>query len=135
MKYQTLFLLSLLGCGSSTTTPDEDSSVDSSTNMDSTAKDQSNPMDTSVKDSSAMDASTDDVMDAGAMDSGPKMGCQSPNDCKLFSSYCSTAACKCIPLMANQPNPVCDAGMVTCLIDPCKNKNPDCDDAGMCGVK
>lgn len=46
--------------------------------------------------------------------------------CRAFSSSCSTSACTCIPLLADEPDPRCDATMVSCLIDPCEGKTAVC---------
>jgi hypothetical protein len=59
--------------------------------------------------------------------------CRIDTDCRLFSSYCSTAACVCEPLPAGAPDPVCMGTPVTCLVDPCDGKSARCS-AGTCTV-
>jgi hypothetical protein len=126
-----LFAPLALACGSSGTADDggaPDGTLDA-------------PADGPAKDSGSADASMNDAGDAGAadsgaLDSGPdaQPACASANDCKKFSSYCMGSvlqACKCYGINKLSPNPVCDGSMVTCLIDPCQNKNVGCD-AGSC---
>ena len=139
MKY-VLVLVCAVGCGSNPL-PEEDASLDATTN-DTNTTDQSAPKDAS-KDG-AMNAGMDSApenagsdadadMDAG-VDAAVEAGqCLSANDCKLFSSYCSTDPCVCFPLHQNDPNPKCNGQMVTCFVDPCLNKMPACD-AGKCVV-
>jgi hypothetical protein len=59
--------------------------------------------------------------------------CQSPSDCRLFSSYCSTAPCACLSLGSQDHDPPCLGMQMSCFIDPCKNKRADCV-AGACEV-
>ena len=54
--------------------------------------------------------------------------------CRLFSNYCSTAACTCVSLPSTEPDPGCDAGTVTCLVDPCQGKTAVCS-GGACAVQ
>lgn len=62
--------------------------------------------------------------------------CASPADCRLFSSYCNSQACMCLPLPAKAPDPVCNDGMVTCLMDPCAGKQARCNAVtGVCEVQ
>jgi hypothetical protein len=135
MKYVLVAALALLGCGSSST-----ESTDAS--IDSSLTDSPAPKDQGVADSttdSAVDAGVDAPADTGAdaiVDSGSTSdaGCSGAGDCKLYSSYCSTAACKCIPLGKNDPNPTCGGGTVTCLVDPCLGKTAVCNGSGKCAV-
>ncbi len=130
--------LFVLGCGSTPAEGDE-GGTDATTIPDS-AKDTGATKDTGTPDTGGDSASNQDAeSDAGAdvvvLDAppdAPSVGCQTANDCKLFSSYCQQWPCACLPLEKNQPNPKC-MGMVTCLLDPCLNKVATCD-AGMCGV-
>ena len=130
MKYLVFAALGLLGCGS-TATESTDASVDSSLTDSPAPKDQSaadSPAD------SAQDAGVDAPVDSGVdaiVDSGSTSdaGCSGASDCKLYSSYCSTAACQCIPLGKNEPNPTCGGGTVTCLVDPCLGKTAVCNGA------
>lgn len=53
--------------------------------------------------------------------------------CRAFSSYCSTDACTCIPLIADHADPVCTGTTVSCLSDPCAGKTSGCNHGtGMC---
>ena len=58
-------------------------------------------------------------------------GCQVDGDCQLFSSYCETAPCQCIPLRKADPDPPCNGRMVTCFAEPCMLKKAACV-AGVC---
>lgn len=132
-----LLVLPLAACGSGSDQPD--ASIDSSV-LDSPApKDQSvvdAPADSKVDAGTdagadaAVDAPSDALEDSAATDAG---SC-SVSDCRLFSSYCSTAPCKCIPLKKSDPNPPCNGGTVTCLVDPCNGKTAACSDAGTCAT-
>jgi hypothetical protein len=46
--------------------------------------------------------------------------------CRKFSSYCSTDPCKCIALVADNPDPTCTGTMVTCTVDPCDGEVAAC---------
>jgi hypothetical protein len=135
MRYVVFAALGLLACGSSST-EGADASVDSSLTDSPAPKDQSaadSPAD------SAQDAGVDAPADTGAdaiVDSGSTSdaGCSGAGDCRLFSSYCSTASCQCIPLGKNDPDPACGGGTVTCLKDPCLAKTAVCNGSGKCAV-
>jgi len=153
MKYFLLVTLGLLGCGSDAV-DGTDASLDSSLTDSPATKDQSvtdSKADAPAVDSgldakadggadASVDSGTDAIADSGvdavAVDAGSPAdgGCASALDCKLFASYCSTAACKCIPLNKNDPNPVCGGQQVQCLVAPCLNKAAVCSDAGTCAV-
>ena len=53
--------------------------------------------------------------------------CKLDVDCRLFSSYCSTAPCMCLAIPAKDPDPPCNGNMVNCFADPCANKKAGCD--------
>jgi hypothetical protein len=56
--------------------------------------------------------------------------CQNDADCMLFSSFCSTTGCTCLPLHIYEPDPVCDGEPIVCITDPClPNFVPVCDSA------
>lgn len=161
---RALFIASLLvfGCSSSessTGVPNADTGsssddtstvVDTSTTTDSATEDSttpdgatddsatadSTPADSAKADSVAADTDKPDTAktDAGKPDTDPGGSCSNPTDCRLFSSYCSTDPCKCIPLLKGEPSPKCAGTMVTCLVDPCNGKTADCA-AGMCAAK
>jgi hypothetical protein len=113
--------LALGSCGSSTTSPASDMAAppDALAAADS-ALDQSMPADQAAVDDLAVEP---DLLHADTLPAG----CRSDNDCRLFSSYCETAPCQCIPLPAGAPDPVCNGRMVTCLFDPCMKKKAVCD--------
>ena len=136
MRYLFLAALGLFGCGTSAT-EGTDASVDSSLTDSPTPKDQG--VADSTSDAAAVDAGVDAPADAGKdaiVDSGSPVdgGCSAASDCRLFSSYCSTAACQCLPLKKSAPDPVCGGGTVTCLVNPCGAKTAVCSDAGTCAV-
>ena len=97
-------------------------------------------METSSTDSApgetATDSATSDTMtkpdtatmtDTGSADVGADGGqCKAATDCRLFSSYCSTAPCVCIPLRKGDAAPKCTGTMVACFVDPCASKTADC---------
>jgi hypothetical protein len=60
-------------------------------------------------------------------------GCQNASDCRLYSSYCTTAPCQCIPLGAHDVDPPCVTGQQACIVDPCLNKTAVCNN-NVCGV-
>jgi hypothetical protein len=64
---------------------------------------------------------------------GSAASCQTAADCRLYSSYCVTAPCQCIPLGRQEVDPPCVAGTQSCLIDPCLNKSAACTN-GLCAV-
>ncbi len=64
----------------------------------------------------------------------PVTGCRGPSDCRLYSSYCTTAPCVCFPLSVRDPDPTCTGGSVTCIIDPCVRNTADCV-AGVCVLR
>jgi hypothetical protein len=139
MTRNILPLLFLFACGD-TPAVDDDGGSDATTNKDSASNTDSGSKDGAAADTGADAADTgttdDGAADTGidAADGGPLMGCQNANDCKLFSSYCSTDPCKCIPLEKKQPNPVCNGMKVTCFVDPCLNKSAFCNN-GTCDVQ
>ncbi len=67
-------------------------------------------------------------------DAGPGSECKKPDDCRLFSSMCSTAPCKCLPLTKQEKDPKCNGVPVTCVVDPCAGKTATCEN-GFCGVQ
>jgi hypothetical protein len=63
----------------------------------------------------------------GDMSGGPSSSaCSMPRDCRLFSSYCVSAPCRCFAIGANDVDPPCVGGMQSCLVDPCLNKTAAC---------
>jgi hypothetical protein len=62
----------------------------------------------------------------GAADLGSNATCQTRADCRLYSSYCVTAACQCLALGRNDADPPCSGGTQSCLVDPCSGKSADC---------
>lgn len=60
-------------------------------------------------------------------------GCTTRTDCRLYSSYCTSAPCQCLALRRDAVDPPCVVGMQTCIVDPCLNKAADCV-SGMCVV-
>lgn len=56
--------------------------------------------------------------------------------CRTFSSYCSTTGCACIPVIADNPDPVCAGKTIQCLADPCDKHTAACNHGtGMCVLK
>ena len=71
---------------------------------------------------------------AGDMASSSSGGtCSTRTDCRLYSSYCTSAPCQCLALRRDAVDPPCVVGMQTCIVDPCLNKSADCV-GGMCVV-
>jgi hypothetical protein len=62
----------------------------------------------------------------GAADLASTATCQTRADCRLYSSYCVTAACQCLALGRNDADPPCSGGTQSCLVDPCSGKSADC---------
>jgi hypothetical protein len=142
-------LLLLCSCGSSTSTPaaeggtdgeitaDDSGSLDAPLASDQTA-DAAPSSDASPGASDApADAPTDTTHDAprDAITSGDAGGasCSNGSDCRTYSSYCG--ACTCLALAATAPNPACDAGTVSCLVDPCNGHSAICTSAGSCALQ
>ena len=73
------------------------------------------------------------VVDAGSHDAGPT-NCTTASQCRLFSNYCSTAACTCDALGTGDPDPVCHGTTVTCFLNPCASHTVDCV-GGSCVVR
>lgn len=69
---------------------------------------------------------TDGAVDA-ATDAPP---CTVSADCRTFSDYCG--GCACDVLAVGAPDPTCDAGTVSCLVDPCQGKMATCDATHQC---
>jgi hypothetical protein len=138
--------MGLVACsGESSDTPAvEDASVDTvvadSATVDS-ATNETVTVDTAT-DAPAVDSFTADVdkpdvdkpdvakTDAEKTDAGR---CLMGSDCLLFSSYCKSDPCKCIPLLKGEADPKCEGGTVACLVDPCAGKVAICT-GGMCGM-
>jgi hypothetical protein len=78
------------------------------------------------------DASADAPEDAPVGDASGG-ACTTPSDCRVFSDYCGS--CTCIALGTNDPNPACDAGTVSCLVDPCLNHTSVCDATHHCALQ
>ena len=65
--------------------------------------------------------------DGGTVDlAGGGSGCQTAADCRLYSSYCSTAPCQCFALGRNDPDPPCAGTQMSCIVDPCANARLAC---------
>jgi hypothetical protein len=75
---------------------------------------------------SGSDAALDAPSDAGGT-------CQAASDCRTLSSYCG--ACSCLALPAGAADPVCDAGTVSCLLDPCSGRSATCGASGHCALQ
>lgn len=127
MRHRWSFaVLLLVGCGTTQSTPDAaaDAALESGAN-DSGA-------DATRADGGASDGG---VLDATASDGGFDAGaCSGAQDCRLHSSYCSTAPCQCFPLRATEPDPKCEGTPITCFADPCMGKVATCS-SGTCGVQ
>jgi hypothetical protein len=116
MRSLRLALVLGLACGCGTTsTPGGDASVDAS-------------VDAPGDSASSTDSGTG--TDAGA--EAGDAGCGTA--CRLFSVYCNTAPCTCVSLASTEPDPTCDAGTVSCVVDPCSNKTAVCTANG-CAVQ
>ena len=91
-------------------------------------------MDAATDSSSSSDATTgtDAGIDASSDASTGDAACGS--GCRLFSVYCSLAPCTCVSLPSTEPDPACDAGTVSCVVDPCGGKTAACTASG-CAVQ
>ena len=71
-------------------------------------------------------APTDAALDAGstADADGGSRSCTGAQDCELRSSYCG--GCTCVPQSKGTLTPPCDAGMVSCIVNPCQGKKVGC---------
>lgn len=114
---RALLLLGLLAaCGGTTKSPLPDLA---------TLPDQSAPADLApAPDQSSPDDLASPADLAGGPIDGP--GCRNDGDCRLYSSYCASAPCQCLVLGATDPDPPCNGGMVTCLVDPCQKFSAFC---------
>ncbi len=59
-----------------------------------------------------------------------KSPCTVASDCRTFSNYCS--GCACDVLGTGNANPGCDAGTVSCIVDPCYGHTAACDATHHC---
>lgn len=101
----------MCGCGTSST-PGGDASLDAA-----------------GESSTSSDANTGPD---GTLDAAGEAGCGT--SCRLFSVYCNTAPCTCVSLPSTEPDPTCDAGTVSCAVDPCGGKTAVCMASG-CAVQ
>lgn len=80
-----------------------------------------------------LDASTIDM--TMPMDMNPGSATCHSAGCRAYSSYCSTSACTCIGVIADNPDPPCTGTTVTCTADPCAGKTASCNHGtGACVV-
>lgn len=79
------------------------------------------------------DATTGGRDAAVETDSGMTGGCVTDDDCRRFSSTCD--GCNCLPLLASDPDPVCEGMPVSCLIDPCETAGAVRCNAGTCELE
>ena len=117
--------------------------VVSDTARDGRSDDASRP-DAGVVDSSSpqaeagnpmVDAASDGASDGSRDSAGPPRegggsACTVASDCRMFSNYCG--GCTCDALGVAAPDPVCDAGTASCLVDPCQGHAAACDPTGHC---
>jgi len=61
---------------------------------------------------------------------GPGATCAGPGDCRAFSDYCG--GCNCVALGTSEADPMCDAEIASCLVDPCSSHTAACSAGGMC---
>ncbi len=115
-----LVLLSsaIAACGDTGTTTDASDAGASDSTSDSPATSDSGSSDALTAADGASDAAT----------STP--ACTVPADCRTFSDYCG--ACACEVLAAGAPDPTCDAGTISCLVDPCQGMTATCDGTHHC---
>jgi hypothetical protein len=153
MRAPYLFLTFLalpLGCGSSDSTttpiPPADSATDTQKSDTSTTDAPADvPVDAIIDEGTdtPADSTTDSAIDSAkdvATDvakDGSSAKCTLDTDCRKFSSYCNGTVlkpCTCYAFGATDPDPKCDGGSVTCVIDPCAKKTAWCN-AGVCDLK
>jgi hypothetical protein len=78
----------------------------------------------------SIDTATDAPQDAVGMFEAGGSSCRTAADCRMFSNYCG--GCTCDALAKGATAPICDAGMVSCLLDPCANHSAACSAGGQC---
>ncbi len=61
---------------------------------------------------------------------GNRHPCSVASDCRTFSNYCG--GCACDVLGTGDANPGCDAGTVSCVVDPCYGHTAACDATHHC---
>ena len=144
-----LCLLSLLcDCGGSASTPgsNTEASADGETTTDGGAAFDGPATPEAMADSASSfdaapdasqdaspDAPTDAIEDAVIPTDAGASSCSVASGCRAYSSYCG--ACRCLALPANAPTPACDAGIVSCFVDPCGGRSATCTPAGICAVQ
>jgi hypothetical protein len=82
-----------------------------------------------------VDAASDGAGDGSPDSAGPPVEagssvCTVAADCRTFSNYCG--GCACDALGAGKPDPVCEGGTASCLVDPCQGHTAACDATGHC---
>jgi hypothetical protein len=83
--------------------------------------------------SPTVDAPSDGPQDSTSPGEAGSSPCTVVSDCRKFSNYCG--GCVCDALGTSQPDPICDAGMVTCVLDPCQGRAAVCDQTGHCALQ
>jgi hypothetical protein len=76
-------------------------------------------------------AGTDARTDSGSSSGGS--ACSGPSDCRKYSNYCG--GCTCDALGVSAPDPTCDAGLGSCLVDPCSSHTAVCDSTHHCALQ
>jgi hypothetical protein len=76
------------------------------------------------------DAASDAPAESSGSGDAGGAACGAASGCRKFSDYCG--GCSCIALAVGDPAPTCDAGTVSCLVDPCASKTVACGPAGRC---
>lgn len=83
--------------------------------------------------SPTFDAPSDGRQDSTSPGDAGSSPCTVVSDCRKFSNYCG--GCVCDALGTSQPDPICDAGTVTCILDPCQGHTAVCDPTGHCALQ
>ena len=88
----------------------------------------------SSPDGAASADATTQPSDASTNEGGSSSAhCTGPADCRTFSDYCG--GCACDALVVSEPDPICEAGTVQCLVDPCSGHSAACDTTGHCVLR
>lgn len=122
-----VLLIAAAGCKS------DGSASDAATARDLRASDASASEDLAATDLAARDLAGS--ADGTVTTDGGAPGCVTAGECRLFSSYCDNAPCQCLALLKTAKDPVCMGSKVTCLLDPCKNRQAGCNPAHECEVQ
>jgi hypothetical protein len=125
----------VVGCASTASTSDAGEQADGTSRGSEAAADTAidsrtigdEPAEAAADATTLADAS---VLDAANEADGGQWSSADAAACRTFSNYCG--GCTCQALGTGEPNPTCDGGTVTCLLDPCQSHSATSDPSGRC---